>query len=460
MPPNDRYPEGHKLPLKDRVLVVIGANGSGKTRFGAWLDAQDIKRHHRVSAHRSLNFPEKTQSTDLEEAEQNLYFGYPGKDNQAHYRQHNRWHNNPATALLDDFAQLVTVMVSESFVVSDQYRVAMQSSRQYVAPQKTRLDLVKEIWEVVLPTRELVIAGSRIDVRNRRDKKIYHAKEMSDGERGIFHLIGEALSVPPNGVFIVDEPELHLHRAIQARLWDAIENARPDCIFVYITHDLGFAASRKDATKIWLREYADGRSNWEEVPDEDQLPELMLLEVVGSRQPILFVEGTRSSLDHFVYGKVYPQYCIAPCGSCENVVHSTKSFSTLEGLHHNTCCGLVDHDGRSADDIAKLESLGVKVLPVALIENLFLTESVLTIAALKLGRDPVDTLAKVKERVLGQLRRQRVRVVSNLTRQEIETGLRLIGKGADGADALTSAFAFACNEIKPDEIYKRWDIAP
>jgi hypothetical protein len=106
-----------------------------------------------------------------------------------------------------------------------------------------------------------------------------------------------------------------------------------------------------------------------------------------------------------------------------------------------------------------LEGLGVKVLPVALIENLFLTESVLTIAALKLGRDPVETLAKVKERVLGQLRRQRVRVVSNLTRQEIEAGLRLIGKGEDGAEALTSAFAVACNAIKPDEIYKRWDIA-
>ena len=76
---------------------------------------------------------------------------------------------------------------------------------------------------------------------------------------GSFTLIGEALSVPKDGVFIVDEPELHLHRAIQARLWDAVEIARPDCTFVYITHDLGFAASRKDATKVWLREYNDGK---------------------------------------------------------------------------------------------------------------------------------------------------------------------------------------------------------
>lgn len=457
MPPTDKYPSGHNLALKDRVLVVIGANGSGKTRFGAWLDAQNINLHHRVSAHRSLSFPERVQPTDFEEAERNLFFGNPTKDNPAHYRQHSRWQNNPASALLNDFAPLVTVMVSESFSVSDLYRVAMQSRSEYVAPPKTRLDLVKQIWETVLPMRELVITGSRFEVRNRQDNQIYHAKEMSDGERGIFYLIAEALSVPKDGVFIVDEPELHLHRAIQARLWDAIEIARPDCTFVYITHDLGFAVSRKDATKIWLREYSDGKSNWEEVPEADGLPESMLLEVMGSRQPILFVEGTRSSLDYFIYGRVFPDHCIAPCGSCENVIHATKSFGELAGLHHNTCSGLVDQDGRSVADVVMLEKLGVKVLPVALVENMFLTDPVLRVASEKLGLDPDETIAKVKSRVFDLLKTNRVQVVSNLTRQEIETGLRVFGKGGDGTEALTATFGTACAAIKPGEIYNRWE---
>jgi hypothetical protein len=247
-------------------------------------------------------------------------------------------------------------MISESFEVSDHYRVVMKAlaaagEKQLVAPPSTRLDTVKEVWEYVLPARELVVSGNLIEARNRRDQKCYHAKEMSDGERGIFYLIGEALSVPKDGVFIVDEPELHLHRAIQARLWDAVELARPDCTFVYITHDLGFAASRKNATKVWLREYTSCKWDWEEVPETDVFPETMLLEVMGSRRPILFVEGDCSSLDYFIYGKVFTEHTVVPCGSCELVVHSARSFMQMPTLHHNECGGLVDNDGRSEADI-------------------------------------------------------------------------------------------------------------
>jgi hypothetical protein len=348
-------------------------------------------------------------------------------------------------------------MVSESFTVSDQYRVAMLASKQYAAPPSTVLDLVKKVWEAVLPARELIITGNRIEARNRNDNKPYHAKEMSDGERGIFYLIGEALNVPKNGVFIVDEPELHLHRAIQARLWDAIESARPDCTFVYITHDLSFAASRKDATKIWLREYAEGKWDWEMVPETDAFPESMLLEMIGSRQPILFVEGDKSSLDYLIYGKLFPDRCIMPCGSCESVIHSAVSFTKMADLHHNTCHALIDNDGRSDADIKMLNGLGVQVLTVALVENLFLLDSVLRIAAKKLALDPDKTVALVQSRVFDIFKKHRVRIVSNLTRQEIEFKFGLIGKGEDGVEALTAAFVSVFGEISPAAIYRGWD---
>ncbi len=394
---------------------------------------------------------------DFQEAELRLFTGHTDKGNPAHYRQHQRWQNQPATALLNDFEPLVTLMISESFKVSDQYRVAMQAEKNYVAPPITRLDLVKQIWEAVLPARELVINGNRIETQNRQDKKSYHAKEMSDGERGVFHLIGEALSVPKDGVFIVDEPELHLHRAIQARLWDAVESARPDCAFVYITHDLGFASSRKDATKVWLREYTDGKWDWEEVPESDAFPESLLLEVMGSRRPILFVEGDRGSLDYFIYGKAFPEHTVVPCGSCELVVHSACSFTQMPSLHHNKCGGLVDNDGRSEADIKMLYGLGISVLPVALVENLFLLESILVIAAEKLGHNPAEAVAKVKERVFTSLDTNVVRVISNLTRMEIEAGLRMFGKGGDGAEALAAAYKGACAAIDPAAIYAKWE---
>jgi hypothetical protein len=457
MPSTSAGQAGTDLPLKDRVLVAIGANGSGKSRFGAWLDMQNIVLHHRVSAHRALTFPDRVQPTDLAEAERQLRNGNINDQNQAHHRQHSRWSNSPATALLNDFDALVRVLVSENFSLSDAYRVAMQATSVYQPPPVTKLDQVKSIWESVLPARELVITGSRFETRNRQSAEIYHAREMSDGERGVFYLIAEALSVPMNGVFIVDEPELHLHRAIQARLWDAIEASRPDCTFIYITHDLGFAASRKDATKVWLREFSGGTWDWEVVPDSAELPEALLLEVMGSRRPILFVEGDKSSLDYFIYGRMFPDFTVLPCGSCSDVIYSTKSFNEREALHHHTCRGIIDNDGRVQSDIDALEGKGIHTLPVALIENLFLVEPVLRVALAKLGHNVEEFVAKIKQRVFEALTRNRERVVSNLVRQQIETKLGVIGGSRDGARELEATYRAALYGIAPTALYAEWD---
>lgn len=437
--------------------MIIGANGSGKTRLGVWLEAKSVDLFYRVGAHRALVFPDRVQPTDLVEAELRLHTGHIDSSNKAHYRQHTRWENKPAISLLNDYEPLLTYMVSESFTISDEYRVSQKGAQSHTEPPETRLDKVKVIWESVLPARELVITGSRIETRNRASSDTYHAREMSDGERGVFYLIGEALSVPSGGVFIVDEPELHLHRAIQARLWDAIEAARPDCTYIYITHDLNFAASRKDATKVWLRDYANDKWDWEVVPATDELPETLLLEVMGSRQPVLFVEGDKGSLDTFIYSRLFPGHCIIPCGSCDDVIYSTTSFTARKAIHHHDCQGIVDSDGRSAADIDYLKGKGIRTTPVSEVENLFLTETVLRLACLKLDHDPEVVIPKVKTRVLEAVSRNRIQVISNLVRQEIESTVTRLGGGKDGVDELDATYGAALASVKPREIYDRWN---
>jgi len=103
------------------------------------------------------------------------------------------------------------------------------------------------------------------------------------------------------------------------------------------------------------------------------------------------------------------------------------------------------------------EPLAIAVLPVALVENLFLLQSILTIAAEKLGHNSGEVVAKVKDRVFSLLQNNAVRVVSNLTRQEIEAALRTFGKGGDGAEALSSTFKSACAAIDPAVIYAKWE---
>jgi hypothetical protein len=104
-----------------------------------------------------------------------------------------------------------------------------------------------------------------------------------------------------------------------------------------------------------------------------------------------------------------------------------------------------------------LRAMGVAVLDVAQVENLFLLEGVLRIAAERFSLQPDEAVKSVKERVLAQLDKNRERVISNLTRQEMELLLRRIGKGADGATALVTHFHTACAVIDPAAIYARWE---
>lgn len=39
--------------LENNSIIIIGANGSGKSKLGAWMEQQDMQNTHRVGAQRS-----------------------------------------------------------------------------------------------------------------------------------------------------------------------------------------------------------------------------------------------------------------------------------------------------------------------------------------------------------------------------------------------------------------------
>ncbi len=213
----------------------------------------------------------------------------------------------------------------------------------------------------------MLVAGS--DAR-------YSASDMSDGERAIFYMIGQTLAAEAESVLIFDEPELHVHRSIMAKLWDELEACRQDCAFVFITHDLDFAAARA-AQKYVIREYHP--APWwsiEPVPENTGFDEAIATLILGSRRPVLFVEGTENSLDVAIYRCSYPDWTVIPRGSCEEVIHSVVTMRRNKELTRVTCSGIVDADDYGPDDIAYLNGLGIAVLPVSEIENVCLLPTV------------------------------------------------------------------------------------
>lgn len=370
--PNDASPFEISI-AEGASVVLVGANGSGKTRLAVQIERGNGEQVHRISAHRDLTLNPAVPKINETMAIQGLRYGATGENISLAHRSGNRWRNGKeATALLNDFDFLLQALFA------DQSRVALTTHQEARAhtlrdPKETKLEKLKAIWEHLLPTRELVLSGDDIQVRSPNGSTPYSAAEMSDGERAVFYLIGQTLEAKESSLLVVDEPELHVHRSIMNNLWDQLENARPDCAFVFITHDLEFAVSRV-GQKFVISDYTPDGPKWciEAVPEDTGFSEELTTLLLGSRRPVLFVEGGDGSLDKAVYRCAYPDWTVVPMGSCSDVIHAVASMRANAALTRITCAGIVDGDGHDSEEVERLTKLGIAVLPVSEIENLFL----------------------------------------------------------------------------------------
>jgi ABC-type cobalamin/Fe3+-siderophores transport system ATPase subunit len=390
-----------------RSMVIVGANGSGKSRMGAWIESTASAKAHRLTAQRALSIPAYVQPRAYEQAEATLFYGHydPSQkpEQLAASKFGRRWGNEPASFMLSDFEHVLALLFADEAKRNRDYSRAALKALPKEKPPKCKLDTLSEIWLAVMPQRTLKIFDDKIDAQTNSGSK-YEARHMSDGERVTVYLIGQALCAPPGAIVIIDEPEIHLHRAIQALLWDKIEEARPDCTFIYITHDLDFAATRIGARKIWLKEFDGNDWVWEEIVPGPALPDPLLFQVLGSRRSLLFVEGDETSYDSAIYTALYPREMVVPRQSCEKVIEATKAMIALSALHNLSVRGLVDRDRRGEEEIDALRTAGVLVADVAEAENLLcLPEALEAVATHLKFPDVANAKAAAEEAVIAEM---------------------------------------------------------
>lgn len=379
-----------------KSIVLIGANGAGKTRMSIWIDENNPDINiHRISAQKSLNLPQMVSPTEIQMAEEEFLYG-TSNDNKEWLKQYgkksSRWGNSPETYLLNDYEKLMQFLMTENYEKSIEYREKHKNGHEEF-DNDTRLEKIKEIWEDVILHRKIKICAGKIETSNRNEDDYYNGCEMSDGERAIFYFIGEVLCAKENSLIIIDEPENHLHKSILVRLWNAIECSRPDCMFLYITHNLDFASSRINSQIVWVKEFfvEDG---WKyDLLDDINSSDSLKLEIMGNRQKVLLVEGTASkSIDRKLYSKVYPEFNIIPMESCNAVVQTTKAYNQTNNLHYEEVKGIIDRDRRDEEEIAKLKKNNIFVPKVAEIENLFLITDVIRIVAEKQDKSEIEQI--------------------------------------------------------------------
>lgn len=373
-----------------RRFVIVGANGSGKTRFGVWLESRNSGAvTHRIGAQKALSFPEYTPLASRAQAQKDLIYGRSDEHANPGGRNQTRWGAQPATHLLSDYDKVLTLLFAEAAEVSALHTEQTKIHKHYIPVPDTAIDKIIAIWQDLLPHRSLRLHDGRVLVNSGLPNE-YMGKEMSDGERVTLYLLAQCLCAPEHSVIIIDEPELHLHRSLMDKLWNKIEENCPNKTLIYITHDLDFAATRVDATKIWIKSYDGSDWEWSELPSDDFLPQALILEVAGSRKPVLFCEGERGGMDHTVYQLVYPHMHVIPRGGCEKVVEATKAMRGNSDFLHMEVRGIVDLDVLSDSECSALAHAGVDVLPVAEIENLLCLEPIVRFVATKLSLDPTS----------------------------------------------------------------------
>jgi ABC-type cobalamin/Fe3+-siderophores transport system ATPase subunit len=422
-----KLPDQNGLPAEynteSNSLIIIGANGSGKSKLGAWIERQNMENVHRVGAQRSLNFNEYIQLKSYEQAENLLLYGRETKELSKNGRW--SWNNsntqNFTTQLLNDYEDVLAALIAMKNNQNDAFikecRERDIRGEQYNKAPETVVDTLKNMWKNVFPQRDVDFDDAKVTaVLNRQDAQSlsYKGKEMSDGERVGLYLIAQCLCIPPDKTIIIDEPEIHLHRSIMNRLWTEIENNRKDCFFIYITHDTQFAANRRQANKIWVKSYDGKIWNWEEI-QESSLPEQLLLDIIGNRKKVLFVEGSAGSYDTKLYSEIYKSYYVVPCGSCATVIFQTKAMKNTPQLHELECYGIIDRDYRSDYEIDSYKKCGIFTLQVAEVENLFLVEELLKVVNANQGFIDEENVEKIKNYIIND------RFTQEINRQILET---------------------------------------
>ncbi|MBM7065624.1 AAA family ATPase [Neisseria elongata] len=361
-----------------KTTIIIGANGSGKTRLAVYLEEQLGERAHRIAAHRALNLNPNIEKIPEVKAKQGLFYGNPEWATDISQRKSARWNNKSSTYLLNDFDRLI------QYLFAQQNNLAVENHQkrkrgEEITNSKTKLDILQEVWERLLPLKKLHITADDIRVSSIGiESADYSASEMSDGERAVFYILGQVLSANEGSILIFDEPELHIHKSIISNLWDEIEKLRPDCSFLMITHDIEFAATRVAKKYVIRNYYSDPAWDISEIPDSE-LDEQTITLILGSRKPILFIEGEKTSLDMETYRLCYPEWTVIPKGSCKDVIQAVSSLRKLNEdmpILNIKCAGIVDRDTRDSSQIEELKEQGIKVLRYSEIENIFSLPSV------------------------------------------------------------------------------------
>ena len=375
----------------DSTAVIIGANGAGKTSLINELRKNNSKINSNemyvLPAQKLLCFATHIQDRNV--VDEDSYITEFNNIN-LKYETIDLYLNQIDANFSNTFTKLITLLVKDIIAVAtDNFRGKNESSLSLW--QK-----LEKIWNKIKPEIKFDIDTKNTVVKVEKNGSKYSINGLSDGERCILFYIGNVLLAPENSYIIVDEPETFLNAAVYNELWDLLISERPDCQFIFASHNMDFVQSRTNATYIWCKNFeAPYDLDYQVLEESQEIPLPLLTEVSGAKKPILFCEGTKNSLDYQIYSKLFSEFCfVKPVQGHKQVIQYTKAYNKLEETYGNKAYGIIDYDWMDEARIESYKKKNIFVLPFNEIEMLLVDEEMVNYV---LSDDEEDKKQKIKK---------------------------------------------------------------
>jgi len=353
----------------DSTTVIIGANGAGKSSLINELRKNSIDEMYVLPAQKLLYFVSNTFGRDSINKDQYI----------ANLKNVETKYNTiqiQTQKIEDDFSSAFTKLIT--LWVKDFAKVATDNARGAGEVSIALLDRVEQIWNQIFPEITFYPEPNDRVLEVIRNGNKYSINGLSDGERCVLFYIGNVLLAPENSYIVVDEPETFLNAAVYNELWDLLISERHDCQFIFASHNMDFVQSRTNATYIWCKKFeAPYNLEYQKLDDSLNLPLNLLTEVSGTKKPILFCEGTKTSIDYQIYSKLFSEFCfVKPVQGHKQVIQHTKAYNNLQLLHGNTAYGIIDNDWMNESSIQEQKEQNIFVLPFNEVEMMLVDEAV------------------------------------------------------------------------------------
>ena len=264
---------------------------------------------------------------------------------------------------------------------------------------------------------------------------------LSSGEQEVikitFDLLWKRIT---HSIFLIDEPELHLHPTLTFRLIETLKEMGDGTNqFIFFTHSADLISTYYSTGNVYFIDTnTDGHNQAHKLSDlKNEHPDLVELisENIGLfavGKKLVFIEGEDASIDRLTYHsiaqKYYPHLNFVAVGSVENVMLLEKTTRQLSNSIFGINFYMIrDRDGLSDEQIARLESDSrLRCLKRRHIENYLLDSNILSKVAKRLCLDKKwHTSSNVESALLETAQRSFNEAIDLFVKEYIKINLNI-----------------------------------